>query len=157
MELKGMLMKDAKAKGICVDGYKTMEQCSNVGELVDFYIQSIDWCLEKDYPTLQYIRDNFSDIQNKGIYVGQTFHGEKFSRLQSYVFHDCSGVINVEMDYENAIIPMLYFANNCHITVICKQKNTPAIRVPLYIFGDNVITAQDDENVIFSKYQMEVK
>jgi hypothetical protein len=60
------------------------------------------------------------------------------------------------MDYDNMVIPMLYFANDCHMTIKCDQDNTPAIRVPLYIFGDNRINAASNENVIFGKYEMEV-
>lgn len=159
MDIKGMLMKNARARGICFDGYLTMKECPDVNDLISYYIRGINWCLENDYPTLQFIRDNFSDIEKRGIYVDRKFRNNLFSKLQVYVFHNCSGTIRVELNRQDAIIPMLYFANNCHIKVICKQNQgvgVPPIRVPLYIFGDNVITAEDNENAIFKKYQMDV-
>jgi hypothetical protein len=32
----------------------------------------------------------------------------------------------------------------------------PPIRVPLYIFGDNVITVNENENAVFTKYQIDL-
>lgn len=154
-----MLMKDAKTKGICLNGYSEMKDCPDIDSLIDFYIRGIDWCLENNFPTLQYLRANFSNIQDKGIFVDQKFRGKTFSNLQTYIFHNCSGTIKVAMDYKHAVIPMLYFANNCHITVTCEQpkiNNVPPIRVPLYIFGDNVITVNENENAVFTKYQIDL-
>jgi hypothetical protein len=158
MELKGMLMKDAKARGICFDGYTTMKDAENIDALIDFYIQGIDWCLERSYPTLQFLREYFSDVERRGIFLDKKFRKQEFSQLQAYVFHNCTGTIRVAMDYENAVIPMLYFANNCHMRIECTQSQgwAPPIRVPLYIFGDNTITAENNENVTFTKYQMDV-
>ena len=72
-----------------------------------------------------------------------------FSNKQVFVFHDCHGTINVEMDYENAIIPMLYFANGCNMTVICRQKNIFPVKFPLYIFGRNTIYTENNDSAIF--------
>ena len=159
MNTKEILLHEAKRKGMCVENFKALLKCEDRERMVALYLKTIDWALECDYPSLNVLRDRFGDCEELGIYVGREFHGETFSRLQTYVFHNCSGVINVAMDYDECIIPMLYFANDCHISVGCEQRQPdfcPAIRVPLYIFGDNSITDSNNENVIFTKYEMEV-
>jgi hypothetical protein len=156
MDAKAILIHEAKRKGMCAENYKALLGCEDRGQMIALYLKTIDWALEQNYPSYNILQEHFSDCEQQGIFVGRTFKGETFSRLQTYVFHHCSGTINVAMDYKHKIIPMLYFANDCHITINCKQQNSPAIRVPLYIFGDNTITTEDNANVIFGKYDMEV-
>lgn len=143
-QLKETLMKDARRGGICADGYSEMRGYDRDG-LIRYYLVNPDWCIERGFPSLELLRREFSDIEDKGVFVGKTFDGEVFDKLQAYVFHDCKGTIKVAMDYDNAVIPMLYFANGCNIRVECGQKNDPAINVPLYIAeGCKVVDAKTD-------------
>lgn len=147
LQLKEELMSKARSGGICAEGYAQMRGYGR-DELIGYYLECPDWCLERGFPSLETLRSEFSDIEDKGVYVGRTFNGETFSRKQVYVFHDCKGRINVAMDYDNAVIPMLYFANGCEMSICCDQENVPAIRVPIYrvdepgnnisAFGSNV-------------------
>lgn len=130
--MRETLMEAARRGGICVDGYELMRVYGR-DKLIGLYIENPDWCIERRFPSLELLRREFSDIEDKGVYVGRTFDGEVFDKLQTYVFHDCKGTIRVAMDYDNAVIPMLYFANGCDIRVECEQKNGRAIVVPLYI------------------------
>jgi hypothetical protein len=156
MDLKNILLKEANRKGMCKQNLRALAKCENERDMIRLYKRTIDWALENDYPNLRILTQYFSNSERYGIYVGKTFHGEKFYRKQCYVFHNCQGVIDVGMDYERAVIPMLYFANDCHITVTSSQQNKRAIRVPLYIFGDNSVTAQSDDNVIFRRFNIDV-
>lgn len=130
-ELKERLMSDARSGGICAEGYSLMRSYDR-DELIAYYLECPDWCMERNFPSLELLRREFSDIEDKGVYVGRTFNGEVFSEKQVYIFHDCKGTIKVAMDYENAVIPMMYFANGCDMVVTCEQKNTPPIIVPIY-------------------------
>lgn len=130
-QLKERLMSDARRGGICAEGYGLMRGYDR-DRLIDYYLTNPDWCMERNFPSLELLRREFSDIGDKGVYVGKTFDGETLSGRQVYVFHNCKGLVNVAMDYENAVIPMLYFANGCDMTVGCKQSNDPPIRVPVY-------------------------
>ena len=71
--------------------------------------------------------------------------------MQAYICHDCKGTIKVAMDYDNAVIPMLYFANGCRMRVECEQKNDPAINVPLYIAEDCKVTGAKTDNCVFKR------
>lgn len=155
-DLKELLMTDARNGGICADGYKEMRGY-NREELIDYYLRTIDWSLERNFPSLKIMRYEFSNIEDKGVFVDRTFHGETFDKLQIYVFHHCKGVINVAMDCDNAVIPMLYFANGCEMEVHCEQDNFGnPIKVPLYIFGRNTVIAKSDEHARFVRYRMKM-
>ncbi len=155
-KLKDLLMCEARERGICAPGFKQM-RCSDVNELIAYYLQHPDWCLERGYPDLQTLTKEFANIEDKGVYINKVFHDETFSHLQTYIFHNCKGTINVEMDYKNAIIPMLYFANGCSMEVRCHQRNQPAIRVPLYSFGDNEIITSDNNSVHFIHHKFNLR
>lgn len=149
-KLKETLMNDARRGGICAEGYGQMRAYDREG-LIDYYVQNPDWCMERGFPSLELLRREFSDIEDKGVFVGKTFDGEVFDKLQAYIFHDCKGTIRVAMNYDNAIIPMLYFANGCKIRVECEQKNDPAINVPLYITEDCKVVGAKSDNCNFKR------
>lgn len=132
MQLKETLMNDARRGGICAEGYAQMRAYDR-DELIGFYVENPDWCMERNFPSLELLRREFSDIEDKGVFVGRIFNGEVFDKLQTYIFHNCKGTIRVAMDYDNAVIPMLYFANGCDMQVDCEQSNEPPIFVPLYV------------------------
>lgn len=150
MQLKETLMEDARRGGICAEGYGQMRGYDRDG-LIGYYLANPDWSIERGFPSLELLRREFSDIEDKGVYVGKTFDGEVFSEKQAYIFHDCKGAIRVAMDYDNAVIPMLYFANGCKIRVECEQKNDPAINVPLYIAEDCKVTGAKTDNCNFKR------
>lgn len=146
--LREELMHSARSAGICAEGYSQMRGYDRDG-LVSYYVGNPDWCIERGFPSLETLRREFSDIEDKGVFVGKTFDGEVFDKLQAYIFHDCKGTIKVAMDYDNAIIPMLYFANGCKIRVKCEQDNKPAIVVPLYVSEDSSVSHKNSDGCIF--------
>lgn len=150
MRLKETLMEDARRGGICAPGYELMRGYDRDG-LIDYYLTNPDWCMERGFPSLELLRREFSDIEDKGVFIDRTFDGEVFDKLQTYIFHDCKGTIRVAMDYDNAVIPMLYFANGCNIRVECEQKNNPAINVPLYIAEDCKVVGAKTDNCVFRR------
>lgn len=153
--LKETLMDDARKDGICAEGYGKMRGYDR-GEMIDYYLANPDWCMERDFPSLKLLRREFADIEDKGVYVGKKFDGETFDKRQVYIFHDCKGTIKVAMDYDNAVIPMLYFANGCAIRVECKQTNNPAIRVPLYMTDGCQVIGGRNENCSFSRKRIKL-
>ena len=157
MQLKEMLMEEARRGGICAEGFREM-RTDSIGKLVDYYVANPDWCMERSFPSLEILRREFYDCEDKGVFVGRTFNGEVFSERQVYVFHDCKGTIKVAMDYDNAVIPMLYFANGCNMTISCDQPDNPPIRVPLYVTdeGDNSVDYAVDDNCEFVRHTIKL-
>lgn len=152
-DLKQRLIAEAKAKGVCVDGYGMLKEGTR-DEVIDFYLTNIDWCLERSFPSFEILHREFSNVEDKGVYISKVFDGETFDKHQVYVFHNCKGTINVAMDYDNAIIPMLYFANGCNIRVKCVQANAPKIIVPLYIASErhNCVVGEKGGGCEFKRY-----
>lgn len=156
IQLKEMLMEEARRGGICAEGYGLMRGYDR-DELIAYYVANPDWCMERDFPSLEILRSEFSDCEDKGVFVGKTFNGEVFSDKQVYIFHDCKGQIRVGWDMDNAVIPMLYFANGCDITIVSDGKiNTLPIQVPVYSFGENWIEAISDTEVVFKLYNKDL-
>lgn len=135
----------------CRDGYRELLSCATKEDLIAYYKRGYQWCLEHGVPDIDVIKREFPEYDDGNIFVGKRFNGETI-KVQTAILHNCTGMLNVEMDYEDAVIPMLYFANGCDIQVVCRQKNEPPIKVPLYIFGENSIDAKDTEDIIFNRY-----
>lgn len=148
-------MDGARRHGICAAGYGQMRGYDR-DELVEYYIANPDWCMERGFPSLELLRREFSDIEESGVSVGKTFDGEVFDRRQVYIFHDCKGTIKVAMDYDNAVIPMLYFANGCDMRIECEQNNVPAIMVPLYVAEDCKVVGAKCDGSTFKRHKIKL-
>lgn len=160
-DIKSKLMANARSKGICIDGYKELHHSPDVGEMVDYYVANPDWCLERNFPDLQTLTTEFANFEHKGVYVNKVFDGELLNDLQTYVFHNCSGTVRVGLNVGRSIIPMMYVANGCNLEFIGYGDARPlqdAWRsvVPIYVFGDNEVTANDNEFVLFNLYENEL-
>lgn len=153
--LKEKLINGAQAKGICAEGLDTMLNAADIGAMVDYYVENPDWCLERDFPSLQTLRDHFSDAGEKGVFVDRTFHGELLNDLQTYVFHNCKGTIKVGLNEDSCTIPMLYLANGCRLRIVGTGSVKPKKQseVPLYVFGGNDYSAKDNKFVRFRIYK----
>ncbi len=157
MDWKETLIDEAKTKRMCEENFRGLCACNDKETAIGLYKKTIDWALEENYPTLGTICGHFGDCEERGIFVGKLFSGEEFSEQLVYVFHACTGEINIAMDVDNAVIPMLYFANGCDIKVRCKQKYPYPIKVPVYVFGANDVMVESSQNAIFNVYNKEVK
>ena len=154
-ELKEVLIDTAHAKGICAEGYRQMLESSDIDAIVYYYVANPDWCLERDFPTLQTLSEKFSDYEDKGVFVNKTFHGEVLNDLQTYIFHNCKGTIKVGLNVDKAIIPMLYLANGCRLRIMGVGEVIPKkpSEVPVYVFGMNDVSARDNKYVKFITYK----
>lgn len=157
--LKEKLMTEARAKGICIDGYKEMREC-DINALVRYYTIHPDWCMERDFPTLPVLREHFSNIEDMGVFVDKTFHSELLNEHQAYIFHNCKGTVKVGLNVDKGVIPMLYVANGCRMRFVGVGDIVPSRKqrsiVPVSIFGDNDISARDNKYVVFNRNEKEL-
>lgn len=150
---KKRIEKEAQSNGICAEYAALIDRASSKESLIDLYKRGIDWCLENDCPSLQSLRQEASGFERLGIFIDHHFDGELLNDQQVYVFHNCTGTIRVGLNVERKIIPMLYFANGCEMTTLHGGTKGLAVRVPIYIFGDNRITSESSEDVVFKIYK----
>ncbi|MCM1068196.1 MAG: hypothetical protein NC418_11545 [Muribaculaceae bacterium] len=156
--LKETLIKGARDCGICRDGYTSMFRSESTDALIDYYIQNPDWCLERNYPDIQTLTDHFSDIEDRGVFVGKTFNGEILNDKQAYIFHNCKGTVKVALNVEKCIIPMLYVANGSRLRIVGVGDSVPRrpSEVPVSIFGRNDVSAKSNKFVKFNIYKVNV-
>lgn len=153
------LIVEARDAGVCAEGISVVRS-GDLGKMLEMYRRIIDWCLENDFPTLPTLRRLLPDLGDCGIFADREFHGETLSGRLVYVFHRCTGEVHIAADYNTCVIPMLYFANGCDITLRCSQQENKRFppRVPLYIFGENnKVTTRDDALMRWVRYSEEVK
>ncbi len=156
-ELKESLIREAETKKICGPGYEKMHGCDIAG-LVGYYLEMPDWCMERDFPDFATLKEHFTGFEDKGVFVGRTFHGELLNDLQTYIFHKCTGTIKVGLNVEKGIIPMLYLANGCRLRIIGTGEIKPLRPsvVPVYMFGKNGVSARSNRYVKFTQYKSEL-
>ena len=158
MTWKDNLLRCGKLNSMCAENISALKECESKSDAIQLYKKTIDWALERGYPSLETLRSEFAECHDDGLFIDHTFNGETLNEHQVYIFHNCKGTIRVGLNSDKAIIPMLYFANGCEMKVegINAVRVVPDI-VPCYVFGGNSITAENDINAIFRIYREEVK
>lgn len=155
---KAYLQRQARLHSMCEDNRAYLSACETKEDAIRLYKQTIDWALEEDYPSLDFLRQEFSNQESQGLFVDRTFNGEVLNEHQVYVFHNCKGVIRVGLNLAKKIIPMCYFANGCDMTILgVEGERVFPDRVPLYIFGDNKLDAKNSQTMEIRIFKHKVK
>ena len=151
------LKREASLHGMCKENRLALDSTETKAEAIALYKKTIDWALEEGFPSLMTLRRFFKDSEPEGVYIDKTFHGDVLKEQQVYVFHNCHGTIKTGLNVEKRIIPMLYFANDCDMTIVYSGPSGLGVYVPLYIFGDNSIRTQDTADATFRTYKFDAK
>lgn len=154
---KNTLRREASAHGMCADFRADLETVDTKHDAIALYKRCIDWAMEEGYPSLVTLRRDFSDCEVDGVFIDKHFKGEVLIDNQVYVFHNCTGAIRTGLNAKRHIIPMLYFANGCDMDVKGIEGSAMQTRVPLYIFGQNRIGAEQSEDIVCKTYKFEAK
>lgn len=103
--------------------------------LIQYYKENPDWCLERQYPSLEYMSEHFDneDTREEGVFVNYKLDGDVLSD-QVYVFINCTGVAHVKFDASKAIFPMIYVSQGSNIKFIVDGSHTP-----FQLYDDSVI------------------
>lgn len=149
---KEEIRRQCTEKGICEIGVALVEKAKTDSDFIRYYKQQITGCLKAGFPDLRFMRKHRKMLSKNGIYVDAHFDCDVLRSMQTYVFYNCTGIIQVEMDTERCIIPNLYFAGGCDITVVCSQDNVMPISVSLSVFGEDKVKCYDSTGAHFFKY-----
>lgn len=152
------LRHEASLHHMCEENRTALESVETKSDAIELYKKTIDWALEEGYPSIETLRRDFSDCEVAGVFVGKHFNGEVLDQQPVYVFHECTGTIRVGLNVGKRIIPMLYFANGCDMSVNGIKGSGLSVRVPLYVFGtDNRISAEQSEDIICTTFNYDTK
>lgn len=157
---KPIIIADAMKKGVCDEYAELMRRSKSVTDFVRLYRRGIDWSLENDCPSLKLLRQLSEErLDLHGIYIDQHFDGDILDDRQVYIFHHCSGTIRTGLNLQRKIIPMLYFANGCDMTVESSNEwaSISPVRVPLYLFGANKVICETTPKIAGVFLNKEVK
>ena len=73
MNLSKELAKQAKKFQVCEEWYDKLKTITDKKELIQMYLSGIDFCLNNDYPTNEYIRENFKgEMEQFGVFLDDT-------------------------------------------------------------------------------------
>lgn len=94
MEMIEQLKQDGIAKGLCQPWQAKLKDGVSVKRLADLYVRGIDFCIKNDYPTLDFIRENFKGkCEPYGIYIDD--HGLNLRELLNVVLlGGCKGTLS---------------------------------------------------------------
>ena len=156
-EWKRQIRREASAHGMCMENRDALSSVESLADAVSLYKKTIDWALEEGYPNFGTLQRYFSGCAEYGVFINREFHGDLLCDQAVYVFHHCTGWIRVGLNVEKRIIPMLYFANGCDMTIKPSGLSKTEVRVPLYIFGSNLVKARSSGDVVFRTYKFDTK
>lgn len=82
MKIAKELAKEAKRKGICEPWYNDLKMLGdNKKAMVAMYVKGIDFCLSNDYPSNEYIRENFKGVmEDFGVFLDDTINLVNYKR-----------------------------------------------------------------------------
>lgn len=146
MELAEQLKADGIAKGLCQDWQKKLKPGVSVKRLVALFIRGIDFCVKNDYPTLEFMRENFKGISEPyGAFVDGVVNE---SNLPDVVLNgDCKGTLSyygysvsrVVVRHTSSISIRVY--GNAHVTIDTFDNSTL-----------NLVVAGTKARVLVNKY-----
>ena len=137
---KRYLTRQAKLSRMCYENQAYLGACETKSDAIRLYKQTIDWALANKYPSIDFLRKEFSEQEKDGFFVDHKFCDDMLNDQQCYVFHNCTGKIRVALNYEKQLLPMLYFANGCNMTVeFIGIEYLPITQFPIYVCGENKI------------------
>lgn len=149
MELVEKLKKDGIAKGLCRGWQMKLKHGLDYGQLIRLYIKGIDFCISENYPTLDFIRENFKgkcepygvfvddDVTDKRNLPDVVLNGDCKAMLEydgytvSRIFsrHNSQAAVNVS---DNAIVTIDAFDESRLIVAVAGSD----ARVFVNIYGD---------------------
>lgn len=140
------LLELAKNKKLCSQFQKEWVQ-KDIHELVEFFKKHPDWCLERQYPSLLYLKKHFDseEVRCQGVYVDRKVN-ETLSD-QVYIFINCTGYCKVKFDPEKAIFPMIYVSLDSNMHFEIDGSSTP-----IQIYDNSTVTASAINGGSFKLY-----
>jgi len=131
------LAKEAQTKGICTPGMKKILQSNDKEALLNYYIEGLDFCLEHDFPSNDYLKTEGSDLLAiKGIYIDEDIATVNDRRLvllgkcKGHVVANEYSVMDVFVKHESTV--QLYANDHSFVRIDCFDT----VNVQIYASGN---------------------
>lgn len=141
-ELSETLKDMGRAIGMCDKFYDRWIDGMDIDTMLDFYVQGLDFCIEKDFPPLDFIRRNFSmeDLHRHHIYLDENVNLEGESGTYIFLGH-CTGRVH----FGDFCISGVYIRHSSDLKLL--SDGFSRVFVSLYEDGGCDAVAQDSFNL----------
>ncbi len=144
------LKSKAVSEGLC-NQWTSEWNNETIDSLCDKYIKGIDFCIEHDYPSNEYIKKNFDGVMQKhGIYVDDIFDKENIKKCV------VNGMSAGKLIYDKFNIGRIYLRHNSFLSI--SAKDSSKIFISVYDNSNLEITeCSDYAKIYISKYGGNIK
>lgn len=146
------LIEDGLNKGLCTPWAFKMKH-ANKSELLQMYLDGIDFCMSNDYPSNQYLKDNAGDILNDfNIYIDQEVSllnksmsvllGKSIAKIEvneyqvSQIFIKHDSVVDIDVKDKSFVIIDIFD------NAICNLKASGETKLLVNIYGKAKVNHQ---------------
>ncbi|WAX17144.1 hypothetical protein PF672P2_00007 [Parabacteroides phage PF672P2] len=119
------LLSMACSKGLCKPFREAWKE-QDKHDLVEVFKANPDWCLERGFPDLAFLKEHFDnkEQQAQGVYIDKDVM-DLILTDQVYMFINCTGECRVSFDRSKAIFPMIYVSMGSYMKFVIEDSNTP--------------------------------
>lgn len=146
MKIAKELAKEAKRKGICESWHDDLKKLGdNKKAMVAMYVKGIDFCLSNDFPSNEYIRENFKGImEDFGVFLDDTINLVNYRRCIAL------GRTNGRVEIASYGVCEVFAKHDSELRIIAKDNAF----VEIDIFDNAVVYvhAQDRAKVHINRY-----
>ncbi len=140
-ELAGL----AKADGICNEWHNELLALDDKDAMVEMYLRGIDFCLSRDYPSNDFIRDNFKGMMERhGVFLDEEV---SVSGLRKCV---CLGACRGSVEIAGYNVMEVFVKHGSEITI--RAKGNSFVMADVFDNARVTVTASDSAKVCVNVY-----
>lgn len=145
-ELNKVLKARAVELGLCEKWRDEWEKEETKQELIEKYLRGIDFCIQHDYPKLEFIREHFPKklLEKNGVFIN-----EEIGRRDDVAAKDTVvllGKSKAELHYDGLSMGNLYVRHHSEVTIVARGWS----RVFVECYEDSVVNVKaEDESKVF--------
>ena len=137
-QLNKILKEKAVSLGICKKFYREWTDNVNIDILLDMYVRGLDFCIDNDYPNIDFIRENISldDLHRHNIFLDEHIEMDNAFSGTYILLGNCTGYMNFEL-FSAATI---HVRHNSNITL----RSTEGSIVNAFKYENSTIKIEKD-------------
>jgi len=145
MALNKELAKMAQKHGICENWYLQLKNENNIDKMLEMYVKGIDFCLSNNYPSNEFIRDNFKGKMEKhGIHLDEVLDLKSDSKV--IVLGKCKGTLEVDC----FDVCEVFVKHDSDIIIMAHDNSF--VMVDIFDNAKVIIFTYDDAKVVVNRY-----